>query len=191
MHGHTLVPREYVVNGLNLGKWVNNQRTQYALKEKGKEDSWLTDERVRLLNNIHFAWSARDEIWDNNLRALAAYKKDHNGDICVPQQHTTKEGLTLGEWVHTQRKQYALKEKGKDTQMTDERVLLLNALSFVWNALEAQWLENYEALQQFKEAYGHVSVKQRYKTEEGLKLGMWVHDQRIEWKKKKQNGKHS
>ena len=50
MQGHTLVPQAYVVNGLKLGVWVNNQRTQYNLKEKG-ERSFLTDKRECLLNN--------------------------------------------------------------------------------------------------------------------------------------------
>ena len=34
--------------------------------------------------------------WWKHYQLLVAYKKDHNGDICVPQQHTTKEGLQEG-----------------------------------------------------------------------------------------------
>ena len=67
--------------------------------------------------------------------------------------------------------------------MTDEKVRLLNALSFVWNAQDIVFV-------QFEEEHRHVFVKQRYKTEEGLPLGAWVSTQRRECKKK-QNGKHS
>jgi hypothetical protein len=83
---------------------VSKQRAQYALMMEGKH-SQLTKERVRLLlNELGFAWSARDKIWDNNLRALAAYyKKENKGSILVPVAYETEDGLALGEWVSNQR----------------------------------------------------------------------------------------
>jgi len=186
MKGHTLVHREYAVNGLNLGVWVSNQRTQYTLNEKG-EPSQMTAERVRLLNDLGFVWKARDEIWDNNLRELAEYKIDHNGNVCVPIAYVVN-GLNLGIWVSTQRTQYALKEKGEPSSLTVERVRLLNDLGFVWKALEAQWLENYKALIEYKnDNNGNVCVPRRYKTEEGTKLGLWVSVQRHQYSLKERD----
>ena len=179
MQGHTLVPQEYVVNGLNLGIWVSKQRTQYTLKEKG-EHSQITDERVRLLNDLSFAWSARDEIWDNNLRALAEYKIDNNGNVCIPQAYVVNPAL--GMWVNNQRAEWKRKQNGKeDSWLTDERVRLLNNLSFVWKVQEAKWLENYEALIEYKnDNNGNVCVPQKYVVN-GLNLGIWVSNQRTQY----------
>ena len=47
------------------------------------------------VEQLSFAWSARDEIWDNNLRELAKYKIDHNGNVCVPREYVVN-GLNLG-----------------------------------------------------------------------------------------------
>ena len=60
MKGHTLLHKEYVVNGLNLGVWVSNQRFQYTLKEKG-EHSFLTERRERLLNDLSFVWKIQEK----------------------------------------------------------------------------------------------------------------------------------
>ena len=48
-HGNTNVPRNHAQNNLKLGRWVDNQRTQY---KKGKLDS----ERVTKLENLKFQW---------------------------------------------------------------------------------------------------------------------------------------
>jgi hypothetical protein len=78
-----------------------------------------------------------------------------------------------------------LKEKGlKNSRLTDERVRLLNDLKCVWNAQEAQWLEQYEDLVKFEEEHDHVCVPQQHRTKEGLALGLWVDTQHKEWKKK-------
>jgi hypothetical protein len=70
MKGHTLLHKEYVVNGLNLGVWVSNQRFQYTLKEKG-EHSFLTERRERLLNDLSFVWKIQEAQWLENYEALA------------------------------------------------------------------------------------------------------------------------
>ena len=48
-YGHTNVPKGYKQNNLKLGRWVDNQRTQY---KKGKLDS----ERVTKLDKLKFQW---------------------------------------------------------------------------------------------------------------------------------------
>ena len=53
-HGHTLVPTGYEKNR-KLATWVKCQRRQMRLRENGEPHS-MSDERVELLNKIHFAW---------------------------------------------------------------------------------------------------------------------------------------
>ena len=131
-NGSVCVPQEYVVNGLNLGKWVNNLCYEWQLKQNGKEDSWLTDERERLLNNLGFVWNVLEAQWLENYEALAEYKIDNNGNVCVPKRYITEEGTKLGVWVSNQRYQYTSMKKGKYSPLTNERICLLNELEFVW-----------------------------------------------------------
>lgn len=49
MHGHTKIPQK---EG-SLGRWVNNQRMFYAKRMKGEKSS-LTDERIKLLDEVSF-----------------------------------------------------------------------------------------------------------------------------------------
>jgi len=53
-HGHCVVPILYVDNP-KLGHWVNSQRTSYKYLQEGKPSS-LTDDRIRSLNELGFAW---------------------------------------------------------------------------------------------------------------------------------------
>ena len=52
INGHTSVPKVYNKNP-SLGYWVNEQRFQYRRMQK-KKSSYMTEEKVRLLNEIDF-----------------------------------------------------------------------------------------------------------------------------------------
>ncbi|KAL7448201.1 hypothetical protein ACHAWC_000436, partial [Mediolabrus comicus] len=54
-NGNCEVPRNHKVGDVKLGTWVNNQRYQYRLFQKG-QPSQLTDERIQRLNSLDFAW---------------------------------------------------------------------------------------------------------------------------------------
>lgn len=63
---------------------------------------------------------------------------------------------SLGVWVGTQRKQYRLKQKGKHSHMTDERIEMLNKVGFVWEV--NIWNERFEELKQFHAEFDHFLV---------------------------------
>eukprot|EP00571_Detonula_confervacea_P016425 CAMPEP_0172302518 /NCGR_PEP_ID=MMETSP1058-20130122/4216_1 /TAXON_ID=83371 /ORGANISM="Detonula confervacea, Strain CCMP 353" /LENGTH=610 /DNA_ID=CAMNT_0013013033 /DNA_START=44 /DNA_END=1876 /DNA_ORIENTATION=+ len=54
-HGHCRVPHGYTSNR-KLSWWVMNQRAQFAHRKQGKK-TWLTDDRIQLLNDLGFIWS--------------------------------------------------------------------------------------------------------------------------------------
>mmetsp|Transcript_384 Transcript_384/g.834 ORF Transcript_384/g.834 Transcript_384/m.834 type:complete len:531 (+) Transcript_384:441-2033(+) len=54
-HGHCRVPHGYAPNR-KLSWWVMNQRAQFAHRNQGKK-TWLTDDRIQLLNDIGFIWT--------------------------------------------------------------------------------------------------------------------------------------
>lgn len=53
--GHTIVPLNYPANP-SLALWVRNQQKSYQLMMDGKKSPGLTEEKVRLLDEVDFCW---------------------------------------------------------------------------------------------------------------------------------------
>lgn len=56
-HGNIHIPRSYVINGIQLGNWLNTQKQAY----RGKGNLKITNEQIRLLNELEINWSIRDK----------------------------------------------------------------------------------------------------------------------------------
>ncbi|KAL7572037.1 hypothetical protein ACA910_001690 [Epithemia clementina (nom. ined.)] len=146
--GNCNVPARYTKNR-RLGIWVSAQRQQYKiLKSAGFEDakkqrpSSLTPERIELLNQLGFTWTIRSrdslgESWNQRFIDLKEYKEKY-GNCLVPSRYPPNP--ELGVWVGTQRTQYRLYQKAKESgqhvngasAMNEERIRQLEELGFVW-----------------------------------------------------------
>src|SRR5262249_30986165 len=93
------------------------------------------------------------------------------GHCRVPHAYKTDEDYRLGEWVSAQR-------AAKDTMEPDRRQRLEALLGWSWDVLWDKWEEGFSYLKQFLEREGHCRVTQRYKTNDGYRLGQWVTIQR-------------
>ena len=60
VHGNCLVPRSYPDNP-GLGNWVQKQRTERRRRDAGKGEgsNSLTNERIKMLDELEFIWSVR------------------------------------------------------------------------------------------------------------------------------------
>ena len=103
---------------------------------------------------------------------LVAYKKKHESTD-VPRNH--QEHITLGHWVHTQRTNYNSKK------LSIERVNCLDLIGFVWDALDARWMEMYSRLIEYKKQNKSTRVSCSYT--EDSSFGMWVSTQRTAYSK--------
>lgn len=106
--------------------------------------------------------------------ALVLFKKA-NGHCNVPQGYKTDDGFRLGGWVYKQRTAYW---RGK---LSPERIEGLESLVFDWDPDRERWDAGFGALVLFKKANGHCNVPQRYKTDDGFKLGGWASNQRTHY----------
>jgi hypothetical protein len=107
--------------------------------------------------------------WDAQYQRLAAYRAAQ-GDCFVPQRFVADDGGKLGDWVGKQRQ---LRKAGK---LTPKRVGRLEAVDFVWDALEHLWETGFELLKAYRSEHGHC---------ECTTLGQWVNDQRKAYKLRK------
>ena len=156
--GHSRVLQTYVINGLNLGAWVNRQR---------QVKTSLSTERIKRLDKIGFIWDPIISQWEEAFSALQAFKKREGNCLVLPG--FTVNGLRLGAWVKTQR---VSKER-----LDRDRIKRLDALGFVWDPLNDRWEKAFMELVKFHKREGHCRVTAKYE-QNGSKLGIWVSHQR-------------
>jgi hypothetical protein len=100
LNGNCMVPAKYVGN-LSLARWVETQRRQYALRLKKKRTA-LTEERIKLLDDIDFAWDPYELKWLERYDDLIEYQS-LNGEGAMPTSRR-RDG-SVYRWIATQRKQ--------------------------------------------------------------------------------------
>ena len=179
--GHCIVPQLHTENEIQLGRWVNTQRTNKAE---------LSEDYLRRLDELGFVWNAlivnRTEqskksfstlrnynhpLWEFNFCVIKKFK-DREGHCNVPQNHTENE-IQLGQWVK--------KQRSNKLELSEDHQRRLDELGFVWNARivnrTEQWEAGFSTLTKFKEREGHCIVPQLH-TENEIQLGRWVNTQR-------------
>jgi hypothetical protein len=119
------------------------------------------------------ARNKKEERWLSILEDLKCYKEKH-GNCLVPRGFV--ENPQLGSWVAEQRKQFKLLKDGKPSSITAERILMLDNLSFAWNAQEAAWTKHVTNLKRFIDENRHCNVP--LNCSKYPKLGLWVKEQR-------------
>jgi hypothetical protein len=156
---HCIVPAKWAENP-RLAQWVNNLRKDY---KKGH----LAQEHQDRLSKLGFLWDAKAIFWEEMFVALTEYR-DHHGDCLVPESYT--QNSELGWWVATQRK---AKMSG---QLDQPRVQRLDALGFIWDIAEANWLDMYRQLFLFAHERGHCLVSKSHPAT--MTLSAWCDAQR-------------
>lgn len=117
------------------------------------------------------------EQWTEKFEELLEFRK-LRGHCCVP--HTFEENPSLARWVKRQRYQYKLKAEGKPSTMTDERIVALEQVGFVWDSHGAAWLERWQELVYFQQEFGHANVPSNHP--QNPQLATWVKCQRRQYK---------
>ena len=173
-HGDTRVPRDYVVNGVKLGKWVDRQRRAY----KGNSTSKLTPEKISKLDEIGMIWEKGNiqVSFEYYYKYLEKYYKE-NGNIDIPHRYEI-DGLNLGNWFSRLRRSY----KTQTLDLTEEQLDKLNKLGMKWEIRNIFPFDiYYSKLEEYYKEYGDINVPQDYEVD-GLKLGVWVKNKREAYK---------
>ena len=169
-HGDLEVPIKYETpSGFGLGVWLGAQRAAHKAGE-------LPQEQVARLDALGMDWTNRnDRKWMSLYDVAAAYYHEH-GNLNVPSEYVTPDGVLLGKWVARQRYAY-LNPDRSSARVTPERKALLDKLGMVWEKYDP-WQERYDLALAYKTEHGDLEIPSVYKTEDGVWLGSWVSRQR-------------
>ena len=101
----------------------------------------MTEEEVRLLNEIGMDWDPRDVNgrWEYWYEKLCEYKQEH-GNLNIPSSNSSKY-KSLYTWTNNQR----YRKSGKDgyPSLSSEQIDKLNKIGFEWQ-LKSGWDKAYE-----------------------------------------------
>lgn len=169
-HGDLEVPIKYETpSGFGLGVWLGAQRAAHKAGE-------LPQEQVERLDALGMDWTNRnDRKWMSLYDVAAAYYHEH-GNLNVPSEYVTPDGILLGKWVARQRYAY-LNPDRSSARVTPERKALLDKLGMVWEKYDP-WQERYDLALAYKTEHGDLEIPSVYKTADGVWLGRWVSRQR-------------
>lgn len=169
-HGDLEVPIKYETpSGFGLGVWLGAQRAAHKAGE-------LPQEQVERLDALGMDWTNRnDRKWMSLYDVAAAYYHEH-GNLNVPSEYVTPDGILLGKWVARQRYAY-LNPDRSSARVTPERKALLDKLGMVWEKYDP-WQERYDLALAYKTEHGDLEIPSVYKTADGVWLGSWVSRQR-------------
>lgn len=179
-NGHLDVPSRFVTrDGLPLGAWLSSLRTW---ESSGIHPKYLSAERKKQLESIGMIWSKLDYYWEQNFsEALRYYRK--NGDLLVPSNFVTDNGVRLGSWIFRQRKLHSGSCKG--TPLTAEQTARLNSIGMVWEPEDPR-LMSFNLVKGYYKEHGNINISQSTVVN-GVWLGKWIAEQ----KKRLKSGKHS
>ena len=172
-NGDLDVPTGHVTEGgFALGQWIGNMR---QMKNDAKRRGGLWEERIRRLDEIGMIWRHADFIFDRNCRAAAAYYHRH-GNLQMPADYVSEDGVRLGAWLNQLRE----RRHGKEgtAPLTEEQIRRLDQMGMTWDKkFDAQWEKAYAEAQKWYAAHGNLEVPTAH-VSGGIRLGRWIFRQR-------------
>jgi superfamily II DNA or RNA helicase len=158
------LPNDLVVDGLDVGRWMQQQRT---LHHRGSlellRDSWL--EQVP-----GWRWSPTNENWNESFSTMLKFRSEY-GHCLVPAKFEDGD-IPLGRWVTNQRVRF---RKGHLEQSKIEQLGSIEG--WEWEPRDTFWETGFQFLTIFHEREGHANPLNNQK-EDNFALGGWVTRQR-------------
>lgn len=164
------------------------QEAVYRLNANGEGNKIIT-ERFKVFERVHDCRVLFEQLqaslsssWDHYFSEASIYYAEH-GNLNIPKRYTTPAGLSLGEWLTTQRRVRAGQIPGN---LTEQQIARLDSIGMEWgNRNDAAWERGLEEARKFREQFGNLQVPAKYKTKDDYPLGKWINNAR----KRRNDGK--
>lgn len=173
-HGNLNVKQDTVTpSGFRLGAWIGRLR---LYRKRGICCSYLTEDRIQLLDEMNMIWDAIDYLWQRNYLAAKEYYQT-NGHLDVPINYVTQDGIKLGSWIGNIRSAYqGINARPKPTP---EQICQLESIGMNWESkLQRMWEAGFQQAQRYAREHGHLYVPRDFMTQDGYALGKWIQQQR-------------
>ncbi len=172
-YGHLNVPKEYAIGPYRLGYWLIEQRQKYASGQ-------LSSMQIRELEKFQMRWEmSRPRSWNEWYEIARIYYERH-GDLRVPANYTTKEGIRLGRWICSQRDCYH--ERPGKRRLTSAEIEKLDGIGMVWSIAQEQdlyWQRMLECAKAYVAEHHRLPprISEKVMTADGNDLTNWVRAQ--------------
>ncbi len=159
------------LDGFQLGKWQNHQRTYF------KQET-LSAERIKRLEGIGFVWSVLEVWFEKGFQETLRYKQQ-TGNANAPLRYIASNGFKLGSWQGYQRNYI------KKGMLSADRIRKLEGIGFIWDQWQDAFEHGFQETLKYKEQFGDPNAPRRYKSLNGYDLGNWQTEHRNKYKKGK------
>ncbi|MCI8403208.1 MAG: DEAD/DEAH box helicase family protein [Lachnospiraceae bacterium] len=168
-HASLEIPYDYrTEDGIWLGKWLYNQK-RILKKQRGSSDR----ERSRMERLKELGLNEDEDPWMEKWRLAQRYYVTH-GNLEIPQNYVSEEGVWLGKWVYLQRSRYR-----KGGELSREQIRALTSVGMCWlTPAEQAWENAFLKAERYFKEQGHLNVEKGYMTEDGFRLDLWLERQR-------------
>ena len=164
------------------------QEAVHRLYANGEGDKIVT-ERFEVIEQVHDCRVLFEQLqaslsssWDHYFSEASIYYAEHR-NLNIPKRYTTPAGLSLGEWLATQRRVRAGQIPGN---LTEQQIARLDSIGMVWgNRKEIAWQHGFEVAKKYHDTYGNLMVPGKYVDPDGYSLGQWI----IKTRQQKLNGR--
>ncbi len=186
-HGHCEV-HHFTEEDFSFVRWCARMRSNYNAYNRGdvKNSRGMTEERIRRLNEIGFAWTIHapnTKTFEERIEELLKFKAKF-GHTIVPTRHD--DNHSLGMWCDALRVAYRKYQAGKKAHnsIDEEKIRRLDEIGFAWDVrvggINAFTFDEYfDCLLDFKRKFGHCEVPTTFEDEN---LKRWVRHMRDERK---------
>lgn len=144
-YGNVDVHARYIAeDGYALGKWISNIRSKWNrgeyeiqtqtgerhAKNSNVSKKLLSVEQIQELDDLGMIWDKHGNKWEQNYKAAEEYFTSH-GNLKVPHDYRTENGIGLGVWIANQRSIFYGKKEGA-APLSAHQIERLNAIEMVW-----------------------------------------------------------
>ena len=174
-HGSFDIGRSKEHKALRL--WIRNQNDCYRVFKRKIKYSPMTEEKIKLLQDIGFRFNFCDETmeqklaiadtkWDDMYQALKRHKETHG--ICTINKEkavaaNATEEIALFNWMVSQKMDYDKLVESKPSRLTAARMQKLNDLGFQFNRRKkVKWEDRMEQLREYKRDHGHLKIPMKH-----------------------------
>ena len=142
------------------------------------EDEAIVNERFQIIDELRECQALFEKLedtlfasWDVMYSCAARYYREY-GNLEVPARYRTEEGYALGRWIFNQK---GIRKGQMEGTLTEEQIAKLDAIGMVWGYYnDLNWEKNFAAAEAYYKENGNLDVPARYRTKDGIALGMWL-----------------